>query len=236
MMHELPGSPGRRAGRTPVPSPLAAHAPSPLGGLRRPRGRALLGAVGRIVLIWIIVAGAIAPRAGSAQPPPPSASPGVAEADAPECARRETIAGDIAKLEAARAGGRRFEDLVIPLGEVEKKILELQPSTGQTCPKELSIAGLTDRFDPIRNEMAHERRRQEIDAKAWPERVKVAVLEKRVELGMTRDQVTAAWGEPRSVDVTPTTRQEQWTYSGPTYLYFANGMLVTIARVRRSQE
>jgi hypothetical protein len=53
---------------------------------------------------------------------------------------------------------------------------------------------------------------------------------------MTREQVTAALGEPRNVDVTPTTRQEQWTYAGPTYLYFTDGSLSMIARARRPSD
>jgi hypothetical protein len=128
------------------------------------------------------------------------------------------------------------EPLLAELTAIEKRIVELKPDTGRTCPPELSIVSLTERFDPIREELTNERRRRQISAKAWPEHIKTAVLEKRVEIGMTREQVTAAWGEPRSVDVTAISRQEQWTYSGPTYLYFADGALTLIARTHKPRE
>jgi integrase len=69
---------------------------------------------------------------------------------------------------------------------------------------------------------AQERHRQEISAKPWPEKIKRAVLEKQIEIGMTSEQVTASWGRPQSINetITATSRQEQWTYPGPTYLYF----------------
>jgi hypothetical protein len=194
------------------------------------------GRVKRIVLACGVIGAALGPGSAAGQPPSSPGSRPVADAGTAECAKREAIATSIARVESARAAGQQFEHLVARMADIEKRIMELQPATGGTCSGDLSIAGLTERFDPIRHEIASERRRQEINAKAWPERVKLAVLEKRVELGMTRDQVTAAWGQPRSIDVTPANRQEQWTYSGPTYLYFTSGALATIARVRKPPE
>jgi hypothetical protein len=159
-----------------------------------------------------------------------------AESDAAHCAKHAAVAAAITKLDSARTTGTPFEELLRQLAEIEKRMLELQPGTGRTCPNELSIVGLSERFEPIRHELTSERRRQEIGRKSWPDHVKLAVLENRVELGMTREQVTAAWGEPRNVDVTPTTRQEQWTYAGPTYLYFADGAVAMIARTRRPRD
>jgi hypothetical protein len=194
------------------------------------------GGVTRIVLACGVIAAALGPGSAVGQPPSPPASQPVADSRTEECAKREAIAASIARFESARAAGPQVEHLVARMAEIEKRIVELQPAIGGTCPEDLSIAGLTERFDPIRHEITSERRRQEINSKAWPERVTLAVLEKRVEIGMTRDQVTAAWGQPRSIDVTPANRQEQWTYSGPTYLYFTNGALATIARVRKPPE
>ena len=194
------------------------------------------GCVKRIVLACGVIGAALGPGSACGQPPSSPTSPLVADSGAEECAKREAIAASITRLESARATGQQFEHLVTQMADVEKSILELQPATGRTCSGDLSIAGLTERFDPIRHEIASERRRQEINAKAWPERVKLAVLEKRVEIGMTPEQVTAAWGQPRSIDVTPTNRQEQWTYSGPTYLFFTKGAVVTIARVVKPPE
>jgi len=142
----------------------------------------------------------------------------------------------IAELEAARATGTPFDEIVAQSTEIEQHILKLEPDTARACPPDVSLLRLTERFDPLRREITSERRRRQIGTKSWPEHVKVAVLEDRVEIGMTREQVTAAWGEPRRIDLTAITRQEQWTYSGPTYLYFANGALVTIARPRLTHD
>ncbi len=139
-------------------------------------------------------------------------------------------------MESARSAGQPLADLAAEITAIEKRVVELPPAGSQACPPELSIAGLTERFDPIRQDLTMERRRREINAHPWPERIKLAVLEKRIEIGMTREQVTAAWGQPRNVDVTSTSRQEQWMYGGPIYLYFTNGALVTIARARRPAE
>jgi hypothetical protein len=153
-----------------------------------------------------------------------------------ECAQREAIAASIAKLEASRATKTPFEQLLRQMEEIEKRMLELKPGPGRTCQEDVSIVGLSERFDPVRQELLGERRRQEIGRKAWPEHIKQAVLENRVELGMTREQVKAALGEPRNVDTTASTRQEQWTYSGPTYLYFTDGALAMIARTHRPRD
>jgi hypothetical protein len=85
-----------------------------------------------------------------------------------------------------------------------------------------------------RERQAEERRRRDIAAKPWPETTKRAALDKRIEIGMTTEQVTAAWGRPQSVEetITATSRQEQWMYPGPTFLYFANGALARIHRRR----
>jgi hypothetical protein len=182
-------------------------------------------------LVSVVVSGSAVGQVSS-----PAGTAPVAESDVAECAKREAITAAIAKLDSARATGTPFEELLRQLAEIEKRLIDLQPDSGRTCPPALSIVGLSERFDPIRQELTTERRRQEISRKAWPEHVKAAVLEKRVELGMTREQVTAAWGEPRNIDVTPTTRQEQWTYSGPTYLVFTDGAVAMIARTRRPRD
>ena len=188
------------------------------------------------MLIGWMVAGFCSVAAAAGQVSSPPAGPSLGPPDAEECAHGEAIAASIAKLDAARATNTPFEELLRQMTEIEKRILQLKPGTGRTCREDFSIVALSERFDPIRQELMRERRRQEISRKAWPEHIKLAVLENRVELGMTREQVTAALGEPRNVDVTPTTRQEQWTYSGPTYLYFTDGALAMIARSRRPRD
>jgi hypothetical protein len=188
------------------------------------------------VLIFSVVAGLLVTDAASGQVSSPPAVPPTSESDVADCAHREAIAASIAKLDAARATKTPFEDVVRQMEEIEKRMLELKPGPGRTCQEDFSIVGLSERFDPIRQEVLRERRRLDISRKSWPDHIKRAVLENRVELGMTREQVTAALGEPRNVDVTPTTRQEQWTYSGPTYLYFTDGALAMIARTHRPRD
>ena len=199
-------------------------------------GRPLLRS-GQIVLICTLVAGLFGlGMAADQAAPTPLAAPPPGEPEVDDCVHREAIAASIAKLDAARATHAPFEELLRQMADIEKRILQLKSGSGRTCREDFSIVGLSQRFDPIRDELIRERRRQEIGRKPWPEPVKRAILENRVELGMTREQVTAALGEPRNVDTTPTTRQEQWTYSGPTYLYFTDGALTMIARTRRPSD
>jgi len=188
------------------------------------------------MLISWMVAGFLGTGAASGQVSTPPVVPPVLQSDVAECAHREAIAASIAKLDSSRATKAPFEELLRQMAEIEKRMLELNPGPGRTCQLDLSIVALSERFDPIRQELLRERRSQDIGRKSWPEHIKQAVLENRVELGMTREQVTAALGEPRNVDVTPTTRQEQWTYSGPTYLFFTDGALAMIARTYRPRD
>src|SRR5262245_53326178 len=131
---------------------------------------------------WTLVA-AIGIGIGSAQPPAPNVTPPASEATPPasqetpptagastdSCADREAIAASIARLEAAKTSGAPFEQLVAQGTIIEKRILELRPDTERTCATDLSLLRLTERFDPLRREIANERRRQQIGAKPWPE-------------------------------------------------------------------
>jgi hypothetical protein len=60
-----------------------------------------------------------------------------------------------------------------------------------------------------------------------------AACEKKggVSIGMTELQVLAScWGRPRGQHstITASGTEEQWVYGGENYLYFANGILVSI--------
>ncbi len=60
---------------------------------------------------------------------------------------------------------------------------------------------------------------------------RVAAKKKGVSIGMTREQVKgSSWGRPESVNTTTSAygSREQWVYGGRNYLYFENGVLVTI--------
>jgi len=232
-MRELPTSSGHPLRRSASSLPiLAAQTSRRVSGVIHGRR----SAAWQIVLICWVVAGLFGTGVASDQVSTPPALPRRGDSEVDECVRREAIAASIAKLDSARATNTPFEELVRQMADIEKRILQLEPGAGRTCPANFGIVGLSERFDPIRQELIRERRRQEIGRKPWPEHVKDAVLENRIELGMTREQVTAALGEPRNVDVTATTRQEQWTYSGPTYLYFTDGALTLIARTRRPRD
>jgi TonB family protein len=156
-------------------------------------------------------------RGGGAVRPVPT------EADAAECARRKAASASIAAGKLATA---------------EKQLAALQPVVPGACPEELAVDALRSRLraaeEHERLRQAEERRRQDITARPWPENIKRAALAKRVEIGMTSEQVTAAWGRPLNVEetITATSRQEEWIYPGPTVLYFMNGALTKIHRRR----
>jgi outer membrane protein assembly factor BamE (lipoprotein component of BamABCDE complex) len=63
---------------------------------------------------------------------------------------------------------------------------------------------------------------------------RMAILQHKVMMGMTRDQCRQAWGNPSSIDRTVTehgTREIWWYQSGSSIrgvLYFDNGILTTI--------
>jgi hypothetical protein len=90
------------------------------------------------------------------------------------------------------------------------------------------------RAEQERLRQAEERRGREIAAKPWPDDIKRAVIERKVRIGMTSEQVTAAWGRPLTINETirETRRDEQRVYPGSSYLYFTNGTLTTIQRTR----
>ncbi len=76
---------------------------------------------------------------------------------------------------------------------------------------------------------APERRRQYfVDSNPQlSSRVKSLILDGRIDIDMTTDQVRASWGNPRSI-TTSTFRygtHEQWVYGPGKYLYFRNGIL-----------
>jgi hypothetical protein len=171
---------------------------------------------------------------------PLAPSGAVADSDAEECAKRKAIDASIATVESGEAAGQQsanvYPALLAQMAAIEKRISELPPIPWGTCPEHLGIAALSGRLEKVRAPMrqaleqerrrrehaleqerlrqAQERRRQEISAKPWPEKIKRAVLEKQIEIGMTSEQVTASWGRPQSINetITATSRQEQWTY------------------------
>lgn len=78
---------------------------------------------------------------------------------------------------------------------------------------------------------ARDRRMQADLAAAQRERKRLAALP-GVRIGMTKDEVlnASSWGRPQEVRRTTTRdkQHEQWFYGGRNFLYFENGVLVTI--------
>ncbi len=68
----------------------------------------------------------------------------------------------------------------------------------------------------------------------WPDQIWSAIVERRLLLGMTKEQVMMSWGSPDSVHGLSATTYgySQWVYKGigssRTYLYFEGGQLTAI--------
>ena len=69
-------------------------------------------------------------------------------------------------------------------------------------------------------------RTKQIKSKHWPPDIEQTVLARKVQIGMTAEQVRFAWGKPEKNNQTvgPWGTHEQWVY-GSSYLYFENGIL-----------
>ena len=80
------------------------------------------------------------------------------------------------------------------------------------------------------------RREQYISANpSTDSNIKNEILNGRVLIGMTKDEVVASWGKPDHINstVTRSADREQWVYYG-TYLYF-DGDRLTSYQQRRDQ-
>lgn len=64
--------------------------------------------------------------------------------------------------------------------------------------------------------------------KDWDRQVCQAIVNHKILVGMTPDQVRTAWGRPERINrtVIPGRVSEQWVY-GTTYLYFDDGILTS---------
>lgn len=64
--------------------------------------------------------------------------------------------------------------------------------------------------------------------KNLPEKIRKAILEEKIMLGMSADDVKTSWGDPKNINrsVGSWGVHEQWVYSG-TYVYFENGKLTS---------
>lgn len=122
-----------------------------------------------------------------------------------------------------------YEILYVPLDEIVFEDRYIHTSLGRICP-DLATARETIRIR-TQKERA-EARRKRIEKMNLPENIENAVAEHKIMLGMTKEQVIMAWGEPDDINKTVTTKgtREQWVYgdwshSKPKFLYFDNGIL-----------
>jgi hypothetical protein len=176
--------------------------------------------------------------------------------NAEECTRRAAIAASLAKVESATRPAAQEAALLAQLDAVESQIIASQPIAFGACGDNLGIDTLRQRLDRARDAVRtaaaeehrrkldeqrrretaamEEQRRRVIAAKPWPDDIKRAVTDRKVQIGMTSEQVLLAWGRPEKINETirASSREEQWIYAGSSYLYFTNGTLVTIQRTR----
>ena len=141
-----------------------------------------------------------------------------------DCASRAAVAARIDKLES-RPLAAQHATLLAQVRALEKEIGELPSILAGSCGvpldrdvlalrverarKVIEVAAAEERrrkeaqAEEQRLRQAEERRRQseegrrqEITAKSWPDQIKEAVLDRKVQIGMTTEQVMAAWGRP----------------------------------------
>ena len=61
----------------------------------------------------------------------------------------------------------------------------------------------------------------------WDREICGVIAEKKIRIGMTAEQIRAAWGKPEKVNSTITARgtHEQWVYGDGQYVYFDEGVM-----------
>lgn len=67
---------------------------------------------------------------------------------------------------------------------------------------------------------------------AWPREICQVIVQRKVRIGMTREQAAAAWGKPRDINRTTNAYgvSEQWCYGEipSSFLYFDDGILTSV--------
>ncbi|MBD9395746.1 hypothetical protein [Acidovorax sp. ACV01] len=81
------------------------------------------------------------------------------------------------------------------------------------------------------------REAMEAIATAQQDRLKQAILERRVLIGMTAAQAREAWGKPSSINRTESAygAREQWVYGIGDYVYLRNDVVESVQTSRRQQ-
>jgi len=65
---------------------------------------------------------------------------------------------------------------------------------------------------------------------AWANKVCNTIGEKKISIGMTRDQVIAAWGRPQRINTSTHSwgTHEQWVYDMTNFVYFRNDVMESL--------
>jgi hypothetical protein len=151
----------------------------------------------------------------------------------------EKIIGDVTlDVVLQDIDGRELSRVTVPVKEYRMG-LWFEQSVGTVVPREGGISRealrriiVTAReFDTEVKEAG--RREASIRAKGWPKGIETAVIERRVLIGMTREQVRLSFGAPKRIDETirASGRTEYWNY-GSLGLLFEGDHLTTIHRSR----
>ncbi|RTY89319.1 hypothetical protein [Flavobacterium sp. GT3R68] len=114
------------------------------------------------------------------------------------------------KINEAKEKERRKQDVKIKIAQKKHEIEK------QTKSK-------------LENEKKKNQRREDIINKYGLENGE-AILNHKVKIGWTKSMCIASWGKPRDINrtTTPYGNHEQYVYSLKKYLYFENGILITI--------
>jgi hypothetical protein len=98
---------------------------------------------------------------------------------------------------------------------------------GQELEKAMAAARIDARNAALKTLSAHARKVC-TEHPTWELDVCIAISNKNVHIGMTTEQVKAAWGRPETLNrtVSSGTVSEQWVY-GSTYLYIENGVMTS---------
>ena len=119
-----------------------------------------------------------------------------------------------------------IEDKMI-YGRTVQQIEEARLWKEQEQQKELEAKILADKIEQENRNKAYEADQKVI--RSYPPRIRKAIGERKIVLGMTARQLQFSWGQPETVNSTVNAhgRSEQWVYEMGQYVYLDNGKIVS---------
>ncbi|MDH4230686.1 MAG: hypothetical protein OEW04_01500 [Nitrospirota bacterium] len=110
---------------------------------------------------------------------------------------------------------------VIMSAITNKQPIGTSPSTSSSSPSQVQETALTVKGKQIKAKHP-----------TWDNEDCNTIAEKKIHIGMTAEQVRAAWGKPYKINTTLTgnTTHEQWVMHeyGSDYVYFENGVMTSL--------